>query len=170
MQVPIGTIIRRPGESESQFLEDAFPSANVGAAANKSNGHGYSDVTDYASFGDPADVVFTDDQGAASEMSELDRTGKLELLREGERRLLIHGGRGGRGNTSFRTSTNKTPRLAEQGEEGMEEWFELELKLVADVGIVGAPNAGKSNHDKSFFRRREANHFLFPATPSPACD
>jgi len=170
VQVPIGTIIRRPGESESQFLEDAFPSANVGAAANKSNGHGYSDVTDYASFGDPADVVFTDDQGAASEMSELDRTGKLELLREGERRLLIHGGRGGRGNTSFRTSTNKTPRLAEQGEEGMEEWFELELKLVADVGIVGAPNAGKSNHDKSFFRRREANHFLFPSSPSPACD
>ncbi|GKU85507.1 hypothetical protein SLEP1_g175 [Rubroshorea leprosula] len=58
--------------------------------------------------------------------------------------LLLPGGRGGRGNASFKSGANKVPRLAENGEPGPEMWLELELKLVADVGIVGAPNAGKS--------------------------
>ncbi|PON88279.1 Uroporphyrinogen decarboxylase [Trema orientale] len=68
----------------------------------------------------------------------------LELLHPGQRALLLPGGRGGRGNASFKSGTNKVPRIAENGEEGPEMWLELELKLVADVGIVGAPNAGKS--------------------------
>ncbi|GAB2273877.1 hypothetical protein Dimus_008650 [Dionaea muscipula] len=68
----------------------------------------------------------------------------LELLHPGQRALLLHGGRGGRGNASFKSGTNKAPKIAENGEEGPETWLELELKLVADVGIVGAPNAGKS--------------------------
>ncbi|KAK4265702.1 hypothetical protein QN277_026719 [Acacia crassicarpa] len=68
----------------------------------------------------------------------------LELLYPGQRALLLPGGRGGRGNASFKSGTNKVPRIAENGEEGLEKWFELELKLVADVGIVGVPNAGKS--------------------------
>ncbi|KAK6913802.1 GTP binding domain [Dillenia turbinata] len=68
----------------------------------------------------------------------------LELLYPGQRALLLPGGRGGRGNASFKSGTNKVPRIAENGEEGHEMWLELELKLVADVGIVGAPNAGKS--------------------------
>ncbi|KAJ7980231.1 GTP-binding protein OBGC, chloroplastic [Quillaja saponaria] len=68
----------------------------------------------------------------------------LELLHPGQRALLLPGGRGGRGNASFKSGTNKVPRIAENGEEGLEMWLELELKLVADVGIVGAPNAGKS--------------------------
>ncbi|XP_010524752.1 PREDICTED: GTP-binding protein OBGC, chloroplastic [Tarenaya hassleriana] len=68
----------------------------------------------------------------------------LELLNPGQRALLLPGGRGGRGNASFKSGTNKAPRIAENGEEGPEMWLELELKLVADVGIVGAPNAGKS--------------------------
>ncbi|GAV73146.1 GTP1_OBG domain-containing protein/MMR_HSR1 domain-containing protein/DUF1967 domain-containing protein [Cephalotus follicularis] len=68
----------------------------------------------------------------------------LELLYPGQRALLLPGGRGGRGNASFKTGTNKVPRIAENGEEGTEMWLDLELKLVADVGIVGAPNAGKS--------------------------
>lgn len=68
----------------------------------------------------------------------------LELLHPGQRALLLPGGRGGRGNASFKSGTNKVPRIAERGEEGPEMWLELELKLVADVGIVGAPNAGKS--------------------------
>ncbi|KAF4393732.1 hypothetical protein G4B88_007718 [Cannabis sativa] len=68
----------------------------------------------------------------------------LELLHPGQRALLLPGGRGGRGNTAFKSGTNKVPRIAENGEEGPEMWLELELKLVADVGIVGAPNAGKS--------------------------
>ncbi|KAI4317622.1 hypothetical protein L6164_025479 [Bauhinia variegata] len=68
----------------------------------------------------------------------------LELLHPAQRALLLPGGRGGRGNASFKSGNNKVPRIAENGEEGPEMWLELELKLVADVGIVGAPNAGKS--------------------------
>ncbi|CBI26092.3 unnamed protein product, partial [Vitis vinifera] len=68
----------------------------------------------------------------------------LELLHPGQRAMLLPGGRGGRGNASFKSGTNKVPKIAENGEEGPEMWLELELKLVADVGIVGAPNAGKS--------------------------
>ncbi|EOY06445.1 GTP1/OBG family protein [Theobroma cacao] len=68
----------------------------------------------------------------------------LELLHPGQRALLLPGGRGGRGNASFKSGNNKVPKIAENGEEGPEMWLELELKLVADVGIVGAPNAGKS--------------------------
>uniref|UniRef100_A0A2P2INQ1 GTP-binding protein OBGCic n=1 Tax=Rhizophora mucronata TaxID=61149 RepID=A0A2P2INQ1_RHIMU len=68
----------------------------------------------------------------------------LELLYPGQRALLLPGGRGGRGNAAFKCGNNKVPRIAENGEEGLEMWLELELKLVADVGIVGAPNAGKS--------------------------
>ncbi|XP_058084323.1 GTP-binding protein OBGC, chloroplastic [Magnolia sinica] len=68
----------------------------------------------------------------------------MELLWPGQRAMLLPGGRGGRGNASFKSGTNKVPKIAEKGEEGAEMWLDLELKLVADVGIVGAPNAGKS--------------------------
>lgn len=68
----------------------------------------------------------------------------LELLNPGQKALLLPGGRGGRGNASFKSGMNKVPRIAENGEEGPEMWLELELKLVADVGIIGVPNAGKS--------------------------
>ena len=64
--------------------------------------------------------------------------------RLGDKALLIVGGRGGRGNHSFKTARNTAPTLAEKGEEGVEVWVDLELKVVADVGIIGVPNAGKS--------------------------
>lgn len=67
-----------------------------------------------------------------------------ELVKPGEKALLAVGGRGGRGNASFKTQKNNAPTLAEKGEKGSENWLDLELKVVADVGIIGVPNAGKS--------------------------
>jgi GTP-binding protein len=67
-----------------------------------------------------------------------------DLVKPGQRAQVGRGGRGGRGNHAFKSATNQAPRIAENGEPGTEHWLRLELKLIADVGIVGMPNAGKS--------------------------
>ena len=68
----------------------------------------------------------------------------FEITENGEEQILLEGGMGGRGNWHFKSSTNQTPRYAQPGVDGLEGWFQIELKILADVGLVGFPNAGKS--------------------------
>jgi GTP-binding protein len=92
---------------------------------------------------DGNDIILDVPLGTVAKNAE---TGKVlfDITTDGEEKILVKGGRGGMGNAFFKSSINQTPRYSQPGEPREEDWFILELKLLADVGLVGFPNAGKS--------------------------
>ena len=106
-------------------------------------GHGENGMRNLKSGATGKSVIIEVPLGTVAKDAETGKT-LCEVTEDGDKVTLLPGGRGGLGNDHFKSSTNQAPRYAQPGEPGQEGWFILELKLLADVGLVGFPNAGKS--------------------------
>lgn len=106
-------------------------------------GHGESGSRQQSTGADGKDVIIDVPLGTIAKRTDSDDV-VFEITQNREERILVRGGRGGLGNVHFKSATHQTPRFAQPGEPGSEEEFILELKILADVGLVGFPNAGKS--------------------------
>jgi GTP-binding protein len=107
--------------------------ATSGGRGERSRRHGSAGEDLYLDV-PPGTAVYDDDTGALV----------ADLVMAGQTTIVGRGGRGGLGNTHFKTSTHQAPKHAQKGEPGEERWLRLELRLIADIGLVGLPNAGKS--------------------------
>jgi GTP-binding protein len=105
------------------------------------NGHGGEEQNRTGA--DGKDEILDVPLGTVAKLADTDRI-LFEVTEDGKEYILSRGGRGGKGNAFFATATNQAPQHAQPGEPGTEDWIVLELKLLADVGLVGLPNAGKS--------------------------